>query len=47
MNRKDRDTGFTTLDLRLEMRENSEGEPMQKRKLGKSTVRPNPNSFIL
>src|SRR3981081_1334431 len=39
MNRKDQDTGPTTLDLSLEMREtHPEGETMQKRKLGKSNL---------
>jgi hypothetical protein len=39
MNRKDQDTGSTTLDLSLgDERNTPEGETMQKRKLGKSNL---------
>jgi aryl-alcohol dehydrogenase-like predicted oxidoreductase len=38
MNQKDQDTGSTTLDLNLEMRETLEGDTMQKRKLGKTNL---------
>jgi hypothetical protein len=39
MNRKDRDTGSTTLDLsRGDERTTPKGETMQKRKLGKSNL---------